>query len=50
LRTLYDARWLFVDDRATAISTQLAQLATLEYHSAHISIYHLRQGHQSAAP
>ena len=49
LRTLYDARWLFVDDRATAISAQLARLATLEYHSAHISIFYLRPGHRSVA-
>jgi hypothetical protein len=42
LRTQYSAQWIFADNRATAISTDLARLATLAYHSAHISIYRLR--------
>ncbi len=43
LTTLYGAAWLFVDDRATSVSSSLARLASLRYHSEHISIYHLRQ-------
>ncbi|MBA2456857.1 MAG: hypothetical protein H0V48_10035 [Nocardioidaceae bacterium] len=38
----YDARWIFADGRATAISARLGRLADLRFRNLDVAIYELR--------